>query len=128
MYSSIMFSTAFHVISRKMDYFSDSIGPLFFFTISFSMSNVCMCHDIFEWKYFLLLSRGCPPLLSFVSYNQGWASVLFKRMQHSRVLLCSFQKNETFSAFFYVFYKRTRRSLLSFTFFIKEHSVLLCTL
>ena len=85
---------------------------------------------------------------------QGWASVLFKRTQRSCmyiyiylyiyilkkrtqhsaffckrtkrscVLLCSLQKNKTFSAFFYVLCKRTLRSLRSFTFFAKECCVL----
>ena len=76
------------------------------------------------------------------STKQGWASVLFKRMQRSRILLHSFQKNETFwrsfaffikrllrslRSFFYVLYKRTLRSLRSlrsFTLFIKERGVL----
>ena len=39
-----------------------------------------------------------------------------------------YKKNETFSAFCYVFYKRTRCSLHSFTFFIKECGVLLLSL
>ena len=79
---------------------------------------------------------------------QGWACILFKRVQHSCILLHSFQKNATFScsfaffskeqnilalfcilykkntAFFYVLYKRTLHSLRSFTFFIKERGVL----
>ena len=56
--------------------------------------------------------------------HQGWAYVLFKRTQHSCVLLRSFQKNATFSRSFAFFIKRTLRSLRSFTFFIKERSVL----
>jgi len=36
------------------------------------------------------------------------------------VLLCSFEKNAAFFAFFYVLLKRTQRSLRSFTFFRKE--------
>ena len=48
-----------------------------------------------------------------------------KRTKSSRILLHSLQKNETFSAFFYVLYKRTLRSLRSFTFLRKERSVLL---
>ena len=84
--------------------------------------------------------------------TQGWAmaSVLFKRTQRSHILLRSSQKNETFLrslaffikrmlrslrsfnkknaaffAFFYILYKRTLRS---FTFFIKERCVLLRSL
>ena len=59
-------------------------------------------------------------------YNFTRASILFKRMQRSRVLLCSFQKNETFLRSFAFFIKRTKRFLRSFTFFIKEPCVL-CT-
>ena len=49
-----------------------------------------------------------------VSINtaQGWASVLFKRTQRSRVHLRSFQKNKTFSRSFALFIKRTLRSLV----------------
>ena len=36
------------------------------------------------------------------------------------VLLRSLEKNAAFFVFFYVLYKRTGRSLRSFTFFIKE--------
>ena len=43
-----------------------------------------------------------------------------KRMKHSRVLLCSLQKNETFSEFFHVLCKRMLRSLRSFMFLRKE--------
>jgi hypothetical protein len=43
-----------------------------------------------------------------------------KRKNVSCVLL---QKNDTFSAFFYVLCKRTLRSLRSFTFFAKERSL-----
>ena len=43
-----------------------------------------------------------------------------KRTKRSRVLLRSLQKNETFSAFFYVLCKRTLRYLRSFTFLWKE--------
>ena len=61
-------------------------------------------------------------------YNFTRASILFKRMQRSRVLLCSFQKNETFLRSFAFFIKRTKRFLRSFTFFIKECAVLLRSL
>ena len=69
------------------------------------------------------------------SFSQGWASVLFKRTQRSHILLRSFKrtkrsrvcilykKNAAFFVFFYILYKRTLRSLRSFTFFIKERSV-----
>ena len=72
------------------------------------------------------------------SFSQGWASVLFKRTQRSHILLRSFKrtkcsrvcilykKNAAFFVFFYILYKRTLRSLhslRSFTFFIKECSV-----
>ena len=67
------------------------------------------------------------PDLVPLSYAQGWASVLFKRAQRSRVLLRSFQKNETFTRSFTFFIKRTLRSLRSFMFFIKE-SCVLCVL
>ena len=40
------------------------------------------------------------------------------------ILLRSLEKNASFFAFFYVLYKRMRRSLHSFTFFIKERGVL----
>ena len=56
--------------------------------------------------------------------KQGWASVLFKRTQRSCVLLCSLLKNAAFFAFFCILYKRTRRSLGSFMFFIKDCGVL----
>ena len=59
--------------------------------------------------------------------NQGWASVLFKRTQRSWVLFHSLYKNTAFFAFFFVLYKRMRRSLHSFTFFKKER-VVLCVL
>ena len=55
--------------------------------------------------------------------NQGWASVLFKRTQHSCVLFRSLLKNGTFFAFFSILY-RTERFLRSFSFFIKEQNVL----
>ena len=58
---------------------------------------------------------------------QGWANVLFKRMQCSCVLLSYFQKNATFSCSFAFFIKRMMRSLHSFTFFRKE-SCVLCVL
>ena len=44
--------------------------------------------------------------------NKGWACILFKRTQRSRILLRSFQKNETFLCSFAFFIKRTLRSLL----------------
>ena len=53
-----------------------------------------------------------------------WAYVLFKRTQHSCVLLHSLWKNVSFFAFFYILYQRMFRSLHSFTFFIKECGVL----
>ena len=40
------------------------------------------------------------------------------------VLLRSLLKNAAFFAFFSVLYKRMRRSLLSFPFFMKEHGIL----
>ena len=40
----------------------------------------------------------------------------WKRTKRSRVLLRSLQKNETFSAFFYILCKKTMHSLRSFTF------------
>ena len=43
------------------------------------------------------------------------------------VLLHSLQKNAVFFAFFYILCKRTRRSLPSFTFFIKERRRTLCS-
>ena len=68
------------------------------------------------------------------THNQGWANVLFIRTQHSYVLfkrafyLCvllrSNQKNVSFSKFFHILFKRTFRSLRSFTFFAKERFVL----
>ena len=48
-----------------------------------------------------------------------------KRAKHSCVLLLSLQKNEMFSAFFYVLSKRTLRSLRSFMFLRKERILLL---
>ena len=48
-----------------------------------------------------------------------------KRTKHSCVLLCSLQKNETFSGFFYILCKRTLRSLRSFTFSRKGRIILL---
>ena len=68
------------------------------------------------------------PDLVPLSYAQGWASVLFKRAQRSRVLLRSFQKNEKFSRSVAFFIKRTLRSLRSFMFFIKERCILLRSL
>ena len=62
---------------------------------------------------------------------QGWAYVLFKITQRSCVLLHSFQNNEQFSRSFAIFIKRTKHSLRSFTFIIKERGVLcvlLCSL
>ena len=43
-----------------------------------------------------------------------------KRMKRSRILLWSLQKNEMFSAFFYVLCKRMLHSLRSFMFLRKE--------
>ena len=48
-----------------------------------------------------------------------------KRTKRSRVLLRSMQKNETFSAFFYVLCNRKLRSLHSFMFLRKERIILL---
>ena len=70
----------------------------------------------------LLFTKEQPQKLAIC---QGWACILFKRVQHSCILLHSFQKNATFSCSF------IKRTLLSFTFFIKEHCVLcilLCSL
>ena len=70
-------------------------------------------------------------LVYMIAHFQGWACILFKRMQRSCVILLSFQNNAMFSRSFTFFIKRMLRSLRSFTFFIKECSILcilLCSL
>ena len=63
--------------------------------------------------------------------NQGWANVLFKRTQRSFAFFSKernviaffcvlYKKNAAFFTFFSILYKRTKRSLCSFTFFIKD--------
>ena len=70
-----------------------------------------------------LLSQHAPIEVQSADIQQGWASVLFKRMQRSCVLFRSLQKNAAFFAIFSVLYKRTPRSLHSFPFFIKERKI-----
>ena len=74
--------------------------------------------------YFNLINPASWYLGARKSYAQGWTYVLFKS---SRVLLRSFQKNEMFSRSFAFYKKRTKHSLRSLTFFIKER-VILCIL
>ena len=71
--------------------------------------------------YFNLINPASWYLDARKSYAQGWTYVLFKS---SWVLLRSFQKNEMFSRSFAFFIKRTKHSLRSLTFFIKECGVL----
>ena len=92
-YSSISFSSTFHVISRKFELLFDSVR---------------------------VTVAGSKNLAHSARLSQGWAYVLFKRMQRSCVLLRSFQKNATFSRSFAFFIKRALLSLRYFTFFIKR--------
>ena len=71
--------------------------------------------------YFNLINPASWYLDARKSYAQGWTYVLFKS---SWVLLRSFQKNEMFSRSFAFFIKRTKHSLRSLKFFIKECGVL----
>ena len=48
-----------------------------------------------------------------------WASILFKRTRILAFFCVLYKKNVAFFVFFYILYKRTLRSLHSFTFFIK---------
>ena len=77
-------------------------------------------------KCLVYVSGICAQKLKHRSLHplQGWANVLFKRMQHSHILLCSFQKNEAFSRSFAFFIKRPLHSFHSFKFFKKERCVL----
>ena len=62
----------------------------------------------------------CIYIYIYIEKRTQRSAFFCKRMKRSRVLLCSLQKNEMISAFFYVLCKRILHSLRSFTFLRKE--------
>ena len=72
---------------------------------------------------------GCLAGLGIHSFQKNatfsHSFAFFSKERNVLAFFCVlYKKNETFSALFYVLYKRTLRSLRSFMFFIKECGVL----
>ena len=74
--------------------------------------NISIYLYISIYIFIYILKKERNVLRSFAFFS--------KRMKRSCVLLHSLQKNETFSAFFYILCKRMLSSLRSFTFLGKE--------
>ena len=93
-------------------------------------SRLLKIYEYLYWEFKKLAQKKYlywefKKLVQQIYLYQGWAPVLFKRMQHSCVLFRSLEKNVAFFAFFAFFpvlYKRTKCFLRSFPFFIKERN------